>query len=139
MRLIDADEIIKWADDSVSQYGGTYSIDMLNMFGLFKEVIDNTPTVEPKTKVVANVTFDKEQMEELVEKAKADILAQIEIERPQGEWVYSQYDANPNIGNWHCSKCRHIEIGGYNQKPNVNFCPNCGAKMIADMRKGGAE
>ena len=50
MRLIDADKIIKWADDSVSQHGGTYSTDMLNMFGLFKHIIDNAPTVPYITK-----------------------------------------------------------------------------------------
>ncbi len=57
--------------------------------------------------------------------------------RQQGEWEYVQYDSNPNIGNWHCSECRHIPLvfGGYSQKPYYNFCPNCGA----DMRKGGAE
>jgi len=48
MRLIDADKIIKWADDSVAQYGGTYSTDMLNMFGLFKHIIDNAPTVDTR-------------------------------------------------------------------------------------------
>ena len=51
--------------------------------------IDNAPTVEPETKVVANVTFNKEQLEEIVEKAKADILAQ--FERPQGEWIPVTY------------------------------------------------
>lgn len=50
-------------------------------------------------------------------------------ERPQGEWEYTQYDSNPNIGNWHCSECKHIVFGGYSQKPYYNFCPNCGANM----------
>ena len=55
-------------------------------------------------------------------------------ERPTGEWKYYQYDANPDIGNWHCSNCRCIVFGEYNQKPNYNFCPSCGADM-----KGGTE
>ena len=42
-------------------------------------------------------------------------------ERPQGEWKYVQYDANPNIGNWHCSECRHIVSG---------------RKVIFDLRGG---
>lgn len=54
------------------------------------DIIDNAPTVEPETKLVANVTFNKEQMEELVEKAKADILAQIEI--PQGEFSLKELE-----------------------------------------------
>lgn len=53
-------------------------------------------------------------------------------EIPHGEWIYNQYDGNLKIGNWHCSECRYIVFGGYNQKPYFNFCPNCGA----DMREG---
>lgn len=49
-------------------------------------------------------------------------------EQPTGEWVYVQYDA-PQIGNWHCSNCRHIEWGSVSQKPYYDYCPNCGAKM----------
>lgn len=59
----------------------------------------------------------------------------LEEQRPQGEWEYNQYDGNANIGNWHCSKCRHLIFGGYSQKPYYSFCPNCGA----DMRKGDEE
>lgn len=49
------------------------------------EEIDNAPTVEPEKIAVANVTLDKEQLEEIVEKAKAEVLAS--IDRPQGEWI----------------------------------------------------
>ena len=84
--------------------------------------IDNAPTVEPETKVVVNVTFNKEQMEELVEKAKADILAQ--IERPQGEWI-------EGTQGYYCSECETIDRFYFEH----NFCPNCGASM----KKGGAE
>ena len=42
-----------------------------------------------------------------------------------GHWEYVQYDANPKIGNYHCSVCRHIIIPFENQK----YCPDCGAKM----------
>ena len=84
--------------------------------------IDNAPTVEPETKLVANVTFNKEEMEELVEKAKADILAQ--IERPQGEW-------KEGTQGYYCSECETIDRFYFEH----NFCPNCGASM----KKGGAE
>ena len=46
MRPINADALKQWADDSIQQYGNQYSNDMLNMFGMFKEVIDNAPTLE---------------------------------------------------------------------------------------------
>ena len=48
-------------------------------------------------------------------------------------WEYVQYDGNPNIGNWHCSKCRAIvnyePTYKWEKKPYHNYCPNCGAKM----------
>lgn len=49
--LISREALIKWIDDSVSQYYGTYSTDMLNMWGLFKDyLINNAPTVEERLK-----------------------------------------------------------------------------------------
>lgn len=48
-------------------------------------------------------------------------------ERPKGKWEFVQYDANPNIGNWHCTNCRGIAIAQY------NFCPTCGADMRGDV------
>ena len=47
--LISRNVLQKWIDDSVSQYGNQYSADMLNMFGLFREIIDNAPTVKIDT------------------------------------------------------------------------------------------
>lgn len=56
VRPIDANALSEWIDESVRQYGNQYSTDMLNMFGLFKEVIDNAPTVEPEElKEVRNI------------------------------------------------------------------------------------
>lgn len=77
MRLIDADELKKHIQANAKIYADAkFPLDL---------IIDNAPTVELETKLVANVTFNKEEVEELVEKAKADVLAQ--IERPQGEWI----------------------------------------------------
>lgn len=99
MRLIDADELkenmmiafdcenaTKYGNKDAEQQAHSYSTLMLyEISNIVEDCIDNAPTVtvEPETKVVANVTFNKEQVEELVEKAKADVLAQ--IERPQDE------------------------------------------------------
>ena len=43
------------------------------------------------------------------------------------ELYWLQYDANPRIGNWHCTKCNMIV-----SENNPNYCPNCGAKMKGD-------
>lgn len=91
--------------------------------------IDNAPTIEPETKVVANVTFNKEQVEELVEKAKADILAQ--IERPQGEWIFNSDSLTDDmIATHYCSICGKGAYSGHD-----NYCWNCGA----DMRNNNKE
>lgn len=74
VRLIDANALKEWADESVKQYGNQYSTDMLNMFGLFKEVIDNAPTFESDW---VKITFRKitdEEKEELREIADVDII-----------------------------------------------------------------
>lgn len=112
MRLIDADKLIKWADDSVSQYGGTYSTDMLNMFGLFKHIIDNAPTVcgnNPKW------------CESCISKGKC------QATRPQGKWIWqTDFDG---FTYWKCSNCNKK-----NEMQLFDFCPNCGAEMV-----GGSE
>lgn len=48
-------------------------------------IIDNAPTVEPTFKPIAEVKFDKEQLQEIVDKAKAEVLAS--VERPQGDLI----------------------------------------------------
>ena len=120
MRLIDADELKKALAKNITIWTFNVSYD-----GILAEIIDNAPTVEPETKLVANVTFDKEQMEELVEKAKADILAQ--IERPQGKWIpcYVNFTdgSKPLFAYCKCSLCNKQATGVY------KFCPNCGAEM----------
>jgi len=119
VRLIDANAL---------KYKNLAEVNGRLTYVLTAEEIDNAPTVETQTKLVANVTFNKEQMEELVEKAKADILEQ--IERPQGEWKYeTKFDG---IGWWYCSNCcEHKEWIG----KNSNFCPNCGADMRGEKNE----
>lgn len=46
-----------------------------------------------------------------------------------GYWEWVQYDANPKIGNFHCSECRYIPAIFNMSAQNLNYCPNCGAKM----------
>lgn len=114
MRLIDADEIIKWADDSVSQYGGTYSTDMLNMFGLFKHIIDNAPTIDGEI---------------LTKEAYSDLCLRASQARPQGEWKKIKRkleDGRHSKFIFRCPFCEYVE--GY----EANFCGKCGA----DLRGG---
>ena len=42
-----------------------------------------------------------------------------------GRWRWITYDANPKIGNWHCTYCNRIPKSFQKE----DFCPNCGAIM----------
>lgn len=50
-----------------------------------------------------------------------------------GEWEWNQYDANPKIGNFHCSLCLGVGRSYY------EYCPYCGAKMANPTGAEGSE
>jgi hypothetical protein len=62
-----------------------------------------------------------------------DELPSVQPTQKVGHWEYMQYDANPKIGNWHCSECGRIVFLLKSQKfgeaPLYDYCPWCGAKM----------
>ena len=70
-----------------------------------------------------------------VQKALDMAIEALQEERSQGEWEYVQYDANPKIGNWHCSNCRCIPFSIDIEHQKTNFCPNCGARMLRGDQK----
>jgi len=73
------------------------------------------PTAQPIIKCIANITMTDEQIQEIYEKAKADILA-ARPERNNGQWI-----------DLKCSICGQVDMS----KPN--FCPNCGADMRGEQ------
>ena len=62
------------------------------------------------------VKFDKEQLQEIVDKAKAEVLAS--VKRPQGKKIKKRH-----YGWVYCSECDSL-LGQQDK-----FCWNCGAKM----------
>ena len=62
-------------------------------------------------------------LEKMREFPAADV---VEVRR--GRWRWVAYDANPKIGNWHCTYCNRIPKSFQKE----DFCPNCGAKMNKD-------
>lgn len=97
-------------------------------------ILHNAPTIEPSLNL-DNITDEEIEKFKLIwQRANSKGLLAINEERPQGEWIYNQYDANPKIGNWHCSICHTICYEMKLAHDNFNYCPNCGAYM-----KGGAE
>ena len=72
------------------------------------DAIDNAPTVEQKD---WKFYFDHGYAQ-----------AKREFERPQGEWVFVSRHC------WKCPYCQELTNEG------KNFCPNCGARMIKEVK-----
>lgn len=60
----------------------------------------------------------------------------IEPEVRHGRWIPIEYDSYadgaPVWDKWECSECGHEHSG--EEDTLTAFCPDCGAKMDADMR-----
>lgn len=70
--------------------------------------------------------------DEIKERSKADFLKLCGESEKIGKWEWVQYVGLSNIGNWHCSECRHIVIDGaykHSEMPKYEYCPNCGVRM----------
>ena len=75
VRLIDADSI------QIPHF--TLATDRIKMI----DAIDEAPTIEPKAKVVAQVTFDEEKMREIVKEAVERFKEEYEIADKPQEWI----------------------------------------------------
>ena len=88
--------------------------------------IDNAPTIKSAVVPVCEIKFEKEQLQECVDKAKAEVLAN--IERPQGEWKLIRVADHCGIhDSFVCPFCNYERE--YRKK---NFCEECGADLRGD-------
>lgn len=62
-KYIDADKVLKLIEDSLSEYSGVYSSDMLNMWGLFSNILHEQPAAD----VVKRVHRGRRPSDDLVE------------------------------------------------------------------------
>ena len=126
MRLIDADKLkkaIMFKEDVAYE---TWN----ELYDSVLEEIDNAPTVEPEKVLVANVTFDKDELEQLIRDRviepikKGELVLQTD-KRPQGKWI-RKVDRVGFV--YHiCSECgAEIELEDCSDN---KFCFNCGAEM----------
>ena len=70
MRLIDADKLIEyWERDRGRKFDADY----------FIHTIEHAPTIEPKTKVIAQVTFDEDKLREIAHEAVERIKEKYDI------------------------------------------------------------
>lgn len=97
------------------------------------ECFKQVSTIEPKTKVIAQVTFDEEKLREIVKGAVERFKEEYEIESKRGEWVIVK-EPIEKYGEvlFDCSACGlHFYRTEHRQGAKIgwNFCPNCGADM----------
>lgn len=122
MRPIDADQFKENILAGLYIYCQENKEDIAN-------AIDSEPTILTSLNLDNITEEDIEKFKMIWQRANSKGLLTINVDRPHGEWIYNQYDANPKIGNWHCSICHTICYEMKLAHDNFNYCPNCGAEM----------
>lgn len=96
------------------------------------QAIEDLPSADIPTKIVAQITFDEEKLREIVKKAVERLKEEYEItDRPTGKWLKSDgtlYEGKPDGSCW-CSECGTWLVASDEYDVSDNFCPHCGAKM----------
>ena len=138
IEIPNENSIVKWKNDDKDEWKVAEISDLIKVYERPQDCSDCKRYDSP----YFEVKFDKEQMQELVDKAKAEVLAS--IERPQGEWkslgfVHSRGYAWCICSN--CGKTTKIYLDKDNDfcciadiRNKAVSCLFCGA----EMKKGGA-
>lgn len=88
--------------------------------------INALPSAEPKTKCIAQIRIDRDDIEDLVNEKVNEIVEKMS-ESKTGRWID---DCTCSICHW-----IHEDDNGFALITKYNFCPNCGAKMEIQDRK----
>ena len=138
MRAVDADELKKGIVELCGNINANKGITIPTL--AFIRLIDNADTVEPEKILVANVTFDKDELNRLIDERVIEPIKNGELvikteKRPEGEWVYGEDECGQD--GWFCSECGFFVPWYYEYYENdVDFireykaCPHCLAEMV---------
>ena len=144
MRLIDADNFIKWLDIGHLRHPSELCFSELNV----ETMIKLQPTIDPETlPVVQKLRETAGARGRLLEKKKRQ-LADLTAERDARNKNYKLIVRGRNLSEQHpadefvCSECGFTtqEFDSYDPEEDahyefiIKFCPNCGADMRGDQR-----
>ncbi|MDO5479680.1 MAG: hypothetical protein Q4G23_11025 [Clostridia bacterium] len=126
---ISRKEVLKLIEESVAKYYGQYSMDMLNMWGLFSQMITELPSVTPKLEPCEDCISREAARDLMYHKQEPlteydlDTLPSV-IPKPKTGWhiAHGLYE-----DRFWCS-CGYIKIIDSNMS-EWKHCPICGAKM----------
>lgn len=129
MRLIDADVIIKALDDALDEAreDGANLMDVLKMelFKNFnKQIISHTPSVDAEPTYEQVIEYCRKRCLIIV---TGELFNEMKARLSEETVKHGQWELSPFDGNWTCSKCGNKPY--HDNMKNMNYCPNCGAKM----------
>lgn len=122
-----------------SQDGDTISrADAIELFEKYKhrmavsvyeygQALKELPSAEAKTKCIAQIKIDRDDLEDLVNEKVNEIVDKMS-ETKTGEWIFRTdipIGGGRESAGYVCSNCRK----DYFHVDGMNFCPHCGAKM----------
>lgn len=117
--LISRTDAIRWVKTECNPYGKP-TLDYDSGLKVI-EHLKQMPSDEAKTKCIAQIKIDRDDLEDLVNEAVDKML-----EQKTGEWIAENGDAM-------CSNCGRMFKGSkYDRMYDENFCPNCGARMLRE-------
>ena len=127
-RLIDANEL---KEATLKRRGLSWE-SMKNLFCITAEELDNAPTVEANS-IIDGLNNEIDDLSENLAWYINERNRLLKERRQQGEWI-EKLDYNRDT-YYDCSVCGNswTTIEGTPWDNGMNFCPNCGAKML----KGG--
>lgn len=131
---IDAIEVVDWYHqnknkDMVSGANSDEHQAWYKADDVYK-ALEATPTIEPKTKVIAQVTFDEEKLREIVKEAVERFKEEYEIEPERERCEYCK--DGDFIG-------QRIMLGNDGKLHKIRFCPNCGTKLEREQNERGLD
>lgn len=84
--------------------------------------IEDLPSAQPSTQLIAESKVSKEDMSELLAEKVEAIKAEL-VQPKTGRWIFKRPPDDWIMSIYECDQCHCWEEG------RTNYCPNCGAKM----------